>query len=234
MLAAAPGRFTAGGWKPERRRPSASFDQVARLPISARNSSRVACDSRKVPSTDEVIITEFCFSTPRLDHHADALGGDRIHHLLRDLLGQPFLQLQPAGVHVDQAGELRYAEHASARDVADVAAAEERQHVMLAQAVDLDVLDDHHAVGRLREHRAVDQLLRIDPGAGSEELDRLRDPLRRLEQAFAVRILADLDQQLGDQRLDFLAVRFHCPVPLNERPIIPREPAATPRRAAMR
>src|SRR6266404_1425507 len=55
----------------QRRAVTARFDsrQVGRLPIRARNSSRVAVDSRNVPSTDEVIITEFCFSTPRIIMH---------------------------------------------------------------------------------------------------------------------------------------------------------------------
>jgi hypothetical protein len=87
---------------------------------------------------------------------------------------------------------------------------------VLAQAVDLDVLDDHHAVGRLREHRAVDQLLRIGPAARGEEFDCLRDPLRRLEQALPMRVLADFDQELADQSLDLLAIGFHCTIPLNE------------------
>ncbi len=40
-----------------------------------------------------------------------------------------------------------------------MAAAEERQHVVLAQAVHLDVPDDDHAAGLLGKARAVDQLL---------------------------------------------------------------------------
>src|SRR6185437_15464059 len=38
----------------------------ARRSTRARNSSRVASWSRKTPRTDEVTITEFCFSTPRI------------------------------------------------------------------------------------------------------------------------------------------------------------------------
>ena len=61
-----------------------------------------------------MIISEFCFSTPRIimqrwrasiDHaHAAAL--DRVLDGVGDLLGQPLLDLQAAGVHVHQAGEL--------------------------------------------------------------------------------------------------------------------------------
>ncbi|MNY41593.1 hypothetical protein D3C86_1764220 [compost metagenome] len=38
-------------------------------PMSCRNSWRVLLDSRKAPSITEVLITEFCFSTPRIIMH---------------------------------------------------------------------------------------------------------------------------------------------------------------------
>jgi len=34
--------------------------------MSVRNSVRVATERRKLPSTAEVVIIEFCFSTPRI------------------------------------------------------------------------------------------------------------------------------------------------------------------------
>src|SRR6266511_334064 len=49
--------------------PAGDAIQTLRLPISERNSSRVATDSRKVPSTEDVIMIEFCFSTPRIIMH---------------------------------------------------------------------------------------------------------------------------------------------------------------------
>src|SRR5438552_4056851 len=98
---------------------------------------------------------------PRFDHHTDPSGVDRGEDFLRNLFRQSLLQLQPPGVHVDEPCELRHAEYAAAGNVADVAAAEKRQHVVLAQAVYLDILYDHHAVSGLREYRAVDQTLRI-------------------------------------------------------------------------
>jgi len=42
--------------------------------------------------------------------------------------------------------------------VPDVAGAEERQHVVLAKAVEGDVLDHHHLVVVLVEHRARDDI----------------------------------------------------------------------------
>src|SRR6185295_15509679 len=44
-------------------------DQDHRLPMRLRNSSRVARWSRNTPSTEDVTIVEFCFSTPRIIMH---------------------------------------------------------------------------------------------------------------------------------------------------------------------
>jgi hypothetical protein len=48
------------------------------------------------------------------------------------------------------------------------------------------------------------------------EFDRLRDPLRRLDETFPMRVLADFDQQLADQGLDLLGVEFHGTIPVDE------------------
>src|SRR5262249_52690568 len=80
---------------------------------------------------------------------------------------------------------------------------------MLAEAVDLDVLDDHHAVRFLREYRTVDQLVLIDAIARRKEGERRGDPVRRLDQSFALGILADLAQQLVDERCDLSRVDLH-------------------------
>src|SRR5215470_20350162 len=99
----------------------------------------------------------------RLDHYSRSNSTNRVHDLLRDLLGEPLLELQPSRIHVDHAGQLGNSEHLSARNVTDVATAEERQDVVLAQAIDLDVLHNHHAVRLLGEDGTVDQL--VDVGA---------------------------------------------------------------------
>ena len=66
-----------------------------------------------------VIVYEFCFSTPRIamhrcvpshDHrHAERL--DLFGDGVRDLVGHPFLQLQPARENVDQARDLAEPDH---------------------------------------------------------------------------------------------------------------------------
>ena len=74
---------------------------------------------------------------------------------LGDLVGHPLLQLQPAREDVDQPRNLAEADHLAVRDVGDVALAEERQQVMLAQAVEVDVAHDHHLAIIDAEQRAV-------------------------------------------------------------------------------
>ena len=62
----------------------------------------------------------------------------------RHLMREPLLHLQPPREDVDQPRDLAEADHLLLRDVGDVALAEERQQVVLAEAVEVDVLDDHH------------------------------------------------------------------------------------------
>src|SRR3982074_3812820 len=68
----------------------------------------------------------------RLDHHEEFCGVVSVDAAERDVLGEALLELQAPREHVDHARELAHAEDFSVRDVADVAAAEERQPVVLA------------------------------------------------------------------------------------------------------
>jgi hypothetical protein len=74
-----------------------------------------------------------------------------------------------------------------------VAAAEERQHVVLAEAVELDVLHDHHPARGLGEERLVDHRFGIAAVAVGEEGERSGHALRRPRQPLALGILAELD-----------------------------------------
>ena len=85
-----------------------------------------------------------------------------------DLLGQPLLDLEPPGIHLDDARDLRQPDDAAARDVGDGRGAEERQQVVLAQRVERDVLDDDHLAVADVEDRVVDEPLGIDVVAGGE------------------------------------------------------------------
>ena len=56
-----------------------------------------------------------------------------------DLAGKPLLNLQAARVHVHEPGHFAESDDFLVRNVGDVAFAEERQQVVLAQAIELDV-----------------------------------------------------------------------------------------------
>ena len=87
------------------------------------------------------------------DHHRHALWLEHPVNGLGDLRGHGFLRLEAAGEHLDHAGELAEAHDTSTRDVGDVHLAEEGQQVVLAQAVHLDVLYQHHVAVALGEER---------------------------------------------------------------------------------
>src|SRR5262245_7974340 len=73
----------------------------------------------------------------RIDLFADRLG---------DLIGHPFLDLEPPRKDVDQTRNLAETDDSFTRDVRDVALAEKGEEMMLTERVEIDVLDDHHLV----------------------------------------------------------------------------------------
>ena len=147
----------------------------------------------------------------RADDDADPLRVGLLHDGVRDLLRQLLLDLQAPREHVDDARELRDAEHLALRDVADGALAVERQQVMLAERVELDVLQDHHVVRAARELRAVHDGLQALAVAARQERERLRDAHRRLLQAFAFGVFPQLDQEFPDERGNLLFIRLFHP-----------------------
>ena len=68
-------------------------------------------------------------------------------------------------------------------NVGDVALAEERQQVVLAQAVEVDVLDDHHLVIIDGEQRVVEHRVDVGGVAARQKPQRFLDALRRVEPA---------------------------------------------------
>ena len=88
--------------------------------------------------------------------------------VLRDLRGEPLLHLEPPAEHLDQPRDLRQPHDLAARHVGDVALAEERQEMVLAQASEVDVLHDHHLVVLLGEERVVQHLVHVLVVAGRQ------------------------------------------------------------------
>jgi hypothetical protein len=66
---------------------------------------------------------------------------------------------------------------------------EKRQHVMLAKAVKINVLHDHHLVGRRLEQRIVQHLFGIFRVATGKELESFRHASRRAHQSLPIWVL---------------------------------------------
>src|SRR5690606_10900760 len=99
--------------------------------------------------------------------------------------------------------------HLAVRHVGDVALAEERQQMVLAETVEIDVADNHHLAVFDGEERAVDDRIDVGLVAAREGLERLLDATWRLEQSLAIWILTQVGEQLSDQILhrDILPAR---------------------------
>ena len=80
------------------------------------------------------------------DDNSNSFRADFVVYGIRDLHRKPLLHLKSASIHVDEPWNLAKADDFSVGNVRDVTLAEERQDVMLAEAVEIDVLDDHHLV----------------------------------------------------------------------------------------
>ena len=104
-----------------------------------------------------------------------------------------------------------------------MALAEERQQMMLAQAIELNVLyNDHFIVGDA-EHRTIENCFGVLPVPARQVLERFRETLRRFFESLAGGIFADLledfPREIGEadtrgvlNRLHF--GRAHCPLSL--------------------
>ncbi len=131
-----------------------------------------------------------------LDHHRNALGIGDLLNSLGDLASQVFLNLQTTGEHVDDARDLGQTDYLAGRDVGNMGLADERQHMVLAQRVQLDVLDDHHLVVVGVEQCAVDDLVQRLVIAVAEKLHGLGGALRCALEAITLRLLSQVGEDV--------------------------------------
>jgi hypothetical protein len=121
----------------------------------------------------------------RFHHHGDAERANFFSNRLRDLIRETFLDLKAASEDIDEARDLAEADDPSLRNVGDVAPAEKRQQVMLAEAVEVDVLDDHHLVIIDGEERIVEDGVDICGVTAGEKVEGLLHSFWCVEQPFA-------------------------------------------------
>ena len=113
---------------------------------------RVRALLRNAPSIALVTANEFCFSTPRIDMHrcvasiTTATPSGAIFSLMVSaisLVSRSCTWSRRLNTSTIR-GILLRPMTLLARNVRDVTLAEERQQVVLAEAIEVDVLDDHH------------------------------------------------------------------------------------------
>ena len=127
----------------------------------------------------------------RLDDDADARRLQNVLDRFGDFGGELFLNLQAAREAVHDARELRNADDAIVRQIADMRAAGHRQHVMLAEADDANVLEhDEFVIAADLVEGALEIVARIDVIAGEKLAIGARHTLRRVDQTLAIGIVA--------------------------------------------
>ncbi len=130
-------------------------------------------------------------------HHADSLGVRHLHQGLGDLARQALLDLQARREHVDNPGDLGQTDHLAIGQVGHMHLADDRQQVMLAQGVQFDIAQQHHLVVVRREQGPVDDTVQVLVIATGEILHCLRGAHRGIQQALALRVLAQTGEDVA-------------------------------------
>ena len=140
-----------------------------------------------------------------LDQHERAARRERVDDRVGDLGREPFLHLRPLREAVDEPRDLRQAGDAAvvAGDVRDVRAAVERQRGG-ARRSSRAGCRARCTISSWSASNVTDRGGAPDPRAGRSQISRvhLRDAVRRAQQAVAVGIFADREQELADRLLD--------------------------------
>jgi hypothetical protein len=133
-----------------------------------------------------------------LDHHPDALGLELLHEDIRELRGHPLLDLEAAREHVREARDLGDPDDLAARQIRDVDLPEERQEVMLAKRVEIDVLDDDHLGVLFGEERSIDDGFRVLGVTAGQLAQGSGAASWSLQETLALGVLADRLQDLAE------------------------------------
>lgn len=136
------------------------------------------------------------------DHNADTMGIQLCAQCFSDLHGQPFLNLQTPGEHVDDPRNLAETDHFFVGQVADMDSTKKRQQVMFAHAEKVDVFDDDHLVIFDREQRTVQEMIDIALVPLRHKSQGFGHSLRGLEKPIPTRLFTESEEHLRHQRLE--------------------------------
>ena len=145
-------------------------------------------------------------------HHTHALGTDGILDRLGNLFDQPLLDLQPAGKHIHNAGDLADPQYPVGGNIADMAYAEKRQHVVFAKTVKLYIAHNDHIIGFSFEDRTMHHIFELLLIAAEQILIAAGHAVRSRQQALALRIIAGCtDNHLSGVFKLIVSVHFFNP-----------------------
>ena len=126
----------------------------------------------------------------------DTEGMQRFLYAVADLDREPFLDLEPAGVGLHDAGYLAETCDFTIGDIGYMAFSYEGQQVMLAGRIKVNVLYQHHLPVLFFEHGLLDDVLAVLLITLGEELERFSYAFGGLQEPFAFRILSQKAQNL--------------------------------------
>src|SRR5919109_4836076 len=119
-----------------------------------------------------------------------------VSNCLGDLRGHALLNLQAAAVHLHKAGNLADADDLFVGQISHMAFAEEREHVMLAETEQIDILDEDHLVIGFGIESTVEPFFHILMVPTGEESKRSFYTRRRFLQPLPLWIFTKLSQQI--------------------------------------
>jgi len=125
------------------------------------------------------------------DDDTDALSADELLKRRGNLLGHAFLDLQAASVNFHQARKFGKADDFLFRQIGNVAFAEEREHVMFAEAVKIDVFNNHHFIGSGFKQGVVQNGFWMLMIAAGKESKSFADATRRAPKAIALGVFSE-------------------------------------------
>lgn len=145
------------------------------------------------------------------DDDADAARLEEGIERIADLLSESFLDLEPAGIHVDDPWDFAEADRMFGRQITDMHFAHEGEEVMLAERVELDIFDDHHPLrvgiedGRIGLEAPDVELCAVACGHLAPGLE---EACGRIFETFARGILSEFFEEADDEVLVFFTRLF--------------------------
>ncbi len=150
------------------------------------------------------------------DDDGNALWVEQVAQEVGYLARHALLDLQAAGVHVDDAGNFGEAEHPAVWNVGNVSAPNEGQHVMFAKAIEFDIAYDDHFIVLDFEDGVVDESFCIDVVACEEFSIHTGHAGGGFLQAFSCGVFAKSGEHAEDGFFDGWEVDVFLPIWLKD------------------